>query len=83
MKKTSENKHSLEHPSFGGAGGRLTEKVVRITVLKPFHIGVDNPVYYKPGSVEVTEDLANKLIRKGLAKAGPKAEIQQEEKASE
>lgn len=58
-----------------------TEKVVRITVLKPFHIGVGRPVYYKPGSVEVSGYLADRLIKRGLAKLEPVADAQQEKES--
>lgn len=46
-----------------------TNAKVKVEILKPFHIGIDKPVHYKPGLSEVDPDLAQRLISKGFAKA--------------
>ncbi|WP_340112623.1 hypothetical protein [Maribellus mangrovi] len=51
--------------------GKNTEGKVSVKVLKPFHTGIDKPVYYKPGgdNVELPEKVAQQAIKQGLAEA--------------
>lgn len=40
--------------------------MVSVKVLKPFHVGIVNPVHYKPGDeVELTEKVAKQALAQG------------------